>query len=70
MLIYDQFPFVRFIEEKDLLKFMIDEAEVNLLWPHFEVDKTKKIDMKGLTNWVVRPCIYYLSSVILSHQAT
>ncbi|XP_008452778.2 mechanosensitive ion channel protein 10-like [Cucumis melo] len=47
-------PGKKFLEEKDLLKFMIDEAEVNLLWPHFEVDKTKKIDMKALTNWVVK----------------
>ncbi|KAA0064530.1 mechanosensitive ion channel protein 10-like [Cucumis melo var. makuwa] len=46
-------PGNKFIEERDLLAFMIPE-EVNLVWPHFEVDKTRKIDMKALTNWVVK----------------
>lgn len=64
MLIFYHFPFVRYIEEEDLLKFMIKE-EVDLVLPLFEVDETGQIDRKALTSWVVRPCIYYLSSFIL-----
>ncbi|CAK9317594.1 unnamed protein product [Citrullus colocynthis] len=43
----------KFIEEEDLLRFMIKE-EVDLVLPHFEVDETRKIDRKALTNWVVK----------------
>lgn len=50
----------RFIEEEDLLKFMIKE-EVDLVLPLFEVADTRQIDRKALTNWVVRSCVYYLS---------
>ncbi|XP_038899729.1 mechanosensitive ion channel protein 10-like isoform X2 [Benincasa hispida] len=45
-------PGNKFIEEEDLLKFMIKE-EVDLVLPHFEIDDTRRIDKKALTNWVV-----------------
>ncbi|XP_038897085.1 mechanosensitive ion channel protein 10-like [Benincasa hispida] len=43
----------KFIQEEDLLKFMVKE-EIDLVLPHFEVDETRKIDKKALINWVVK----------------
>ena len=56
------FPFVSFIEEEDLRRVMIKE-EVDLVLPLFEVDETRRIDWKSLTNWVVSSRIYYFSFV-------
>ncbi|XP_023524086.1 mechanosensitive ion channel protein 10-like [Cucurbita pepo subsp. pepo] len=42
-----------FIEEEDLRRVMIKE-EVDLVLPLFEVDETRRIDWKSLTNWVLK----------------
>lgn len=44
----------RFIEEEDLMRFMIKE-EVDYVFPLFEGSETGRIDRKSLTDWVVRP---------------
>lgn len=48
----------RYIEEEDLLRFMIKE-EVDLFFPLIEGSDTGKIYRKALINWAVR-CIVYL----------
>lgn len=45
---------IRYIEEEDLLRFMIKE-EVDLVLPLFEGMENGRIEKKVLTNWVVRP---------------
>ncbi|KAL1167787.1 hypothetical protein V6Z11_A05G041100, partial [Gossypium hirsutum] len=42
-----------YIDEDDLLRFMIKE-EVDLVFPLFEGSRTGKIDRKSFTNWVVK----------------
>ncbi|KHG26616.1 Mechanosensitive ion channel 10 -like protein [Gossypium arboreum] len=42
-----------YIDEDDLLRFMIKE-EVDLVFPLFEGSSTGKIDRKSFTNWVVK----------------
>lgn len=49
----------RYIEEWDLLRFMIEE-EAELVWPLIDVANTGKVDRKTLTEWVVRPFILCL----------
>lgn len=46
------FPFLRYIDEEDLLRFMIKE-EVDLVFPLFEGAETGRIDKKALADWVV-----------------
>ncbi|KAL6212249.1 hypothetical protein ACLB2K_017470 [Fragaria x ananassa] len=43
----------KYIEEWDLLRFMIEE-EVELVWPLIDVAMTGKVDRKTLTDWVVK----------------
>lgn len=43
---------ISYIDEDDLLRFMIKE-EVDLVFPLFEGSNTGKIDLKSFTNWVV-----------------
>ncbi|KAK8535319.1 hypothetical protein V6N12_056841 [Hibiscus sabdariffa] len=43
----------RYIDEDDLLRFMIKE-EVDLVFPLFEGSNTGKIDRKSFTNWVIK----------------
>lgn len=47
------FVLTRYIDEEDLLRFMIKE-EVDLIFPLFEGSETGRIDRKALTDWVVR----------------
>lgn len=47
----------RYIEEEDLLRFMIKE-EVDLVFPLIEGWENGQIDKKALTNWVVRSLFY------------
>ncbi|KAL4335293.1 hypothetical protein GQ457_07G039070 [Hibiscus cannabinus] len=42
-----------YIDEDDLLRFMIKE-EVDLVFPLFEGSSTGKIDRKSFTNWVIK----------------
>ncbi|KAL5559510.1 hypothetical protein UlMin_035721 [Ulmus minor] len=46
-------PGIRYIDEDDLLRFMIKE-EVLLVFPLFEGWETGKIDREALTDWVVK----------------
>lgn len=48
---------VRYIEEEDLLRFMIKE-EVDLVFPLIEGWDKGQIDRKALTDWVVRSLMY------------
>lgn len=50
---YILFHMVRYIDEDDLMRFMIKE-EVDLVFPLFEGAETGHVDRKSLTNWVVR----------------
>lgn len=52
ILLYDFLNINRYIDEDDLLRFMIKE-EVNLVFPLLEGSETGRIDRKALTNWVV-----------------
>lgn len=47
----------RYIEEEDLLRFMIKE-EVDLVFPLIEGWDKGQIDRKALTDWVVRSLMY------------
>lgn len=53
----------RYIEEEDLMRFMIKE-EVDLVFPLFEGAETGYIDRKALTNWVVRHLISHFVLII------
>ncbi|KAL6216844.1 hypothetical protein ACLB2K_010062 [Fragaria x ananassa] len=46
-------PGAKYIEEWDLLRFMIEE-EVDLVWPLIDVAKTGQVDRKTLTEWVIK----------------
>ncbi|KAJ7966374.1 Mechanosensitive ion channel protein [Quillaja saponaria] len=46
-------PSCSYIDEDDLLRFMIKE-EVDLVFPLFEGAETGKFDRKALTNWVLK----------------
>ncbi|XWS72395.1 hypothetical protein CRYUN_Cryun02cG0036500 [Craigia yunnanensis] len=52
-----------YIDEDDLLRFMIKE-EVDLVFPLFEGSSTGKIDNKSFTNWVIK---VYKDRKTLSH---
>lgn len=47
----------RYIEEEDLMRFMIKE-EVDLVFPLLDGADTGRIDRNALTDWVVRPFIF------------
>lgn len=49
----------RYIDEEDLLRFMIKE-EVDLVFPLFEVSENRQIDRKALTDWVASFFFLYL----------
>ena len=56
---------ISYIDEDDLLRFMIKE-EVDLVFPLlFEGSSTGKIDNKSFTNWVVRAL--YETPINLEH---
>ncbi|KAM7493508.1 hypothetical protein LguiB_028117 [Lonicera macranthoides] len=56
-------PGCKFIDELDLRRFMIKE-EVDLVFPLIDVAETGQIDMKALTEWVVK---VYKGRKALSH---
>ncbi|GMJ07589.1 mechanosensitive channel of small conductance-like 10 [Hibiscus trionum] len=53
----------RYIEEDDLLRFMVKE-EVDLVFPLFEESHSGKISRKSFTNWVVK---VYMDRKVLAH---
>jgi small-conductance mechanosensitive channel len=56
-------PGCRYIDEQDLRRFMIKE-EVDLVFPLIDVAETGHIDMKSLTEWVLK---VYTGRKALSH---
>ncbi|KAK4742785.1 hypothetical protein SAY87_000786 [Trapa incisa] len=46
-------PGFKYFEEEDLMRFMIKE-EVELIFPLIDEGETNRIDLKSLTNWVVK----------------
>lgn len=56
---------IRYIEEEDLLRFMIKE-EVDHVLPLFEGMENGRIERTVLTNWVVRPVEFHLEIQFLT----
>lgn len=59
-------PECSYIDEEDLLRFMI-KMEVDLVLPLFDGAETGKIDRKALTSWVIR---VYTERKALAHALT
>lgn len=54
----------RYIDEEDLLRFMIRE-EVDIVFPLFEGAESGRIERKALTDWVVSYFPLFLSSKLM-----